>query len=696
MKLLATQSVNFIGRKQHTPRLPMRRNLLTPVLACVLLFGGITASMAQTTTVLAFTNQWSYLITNALPPGGWTNVNYAAAAGWPTGAGPFAYPEDEAMPGGVPAVRTILATNFNDTFVTSFYFRTTFNLPSNPSNLVFTANAVIDDGAVFYVNGRRVQNVRMTTGTVTHNTIATGDGGGDVSARPLDTFAIASSNFVQGANTIAVSVHQSSGTSSDIAFGLELETEVIQPPVIVTQPQSQTVQVGRRAVFEVEATGNFLTYRWYTNGVLIPGAAANTNSYLAPAATLAMDGTVYHVVVSNAVGRVQSVPVVLRVVPDTFGPEALSAFMARSNWIEVRFDEPLLQSTTNSVTNFTVTVLGTGQELTITNVLFASTTRTSVTVRLPTVLGAPTNYVVCARNIRDNLTNTAGGPFVTALTCVPVMFTNVFNVFGFGELWRWNENQWLVGETAPTNSSATVDWKHINYPDDPARNFLWLEGQAPLREDLQFNGTMCETNSGFSSLSRTPITSYMRKRFTVNTNFPANATIMIRHQFDDAAVVYINGRELYRTGTSLSPGTAGLPAGTPGYGTFALSGVDGTCTTVYLPVSHTNINRGQNVVAVELHQANESTQSGHDTFFDMELNVVWPFGPIIPELTITRTNIAGSPGVRLSWSTNAPGWRLESSADPITGWAPEPTTSTNYQTTIQQGGPRRFYRLVND
>src|SRR5688572_5493854 len=121
----------------------------------------------------------------------------------------------------------------------------------------------------------------MTTGTVTHNTFATGDGGGDVSARALDTFTIASSNFVQGANVIAVSLHQVNGTSTDVAFAMEIETSAIQAPVIVSQPQSQTVQVGRRAVFDVGATGTALVYRWFADGVLV----ASTPTYTTPFAT---------------------------------------------------------------------------------------------------------------------------------------------------------------------------------------------------------------------------------------------------------------------------------------------------------------------------------------------------------------------------------------------------------------------------
>jgi len=631
--------------------------------------------MAQTTTLMSYSQEWSYLITNALPPGGWTNVSYPAAAGWATGAAPMAYPAEEAMPGGVPAVQTILDTNFNGNIVTSFYFRASVTLSSNPSNLVFTANAIIDDGAVFYVNGRRVQNVRMPAGAITHNTFATGDGGGDVSARAPDTFTIPSSNFVQGANVIAVSVHQNAATSSDIAFALEIETDVVQPPVIVTQPESQTVQVGRRGVFSVAATGTALVYRWFANGALV----ASTPTYTTPFTTLNMDGTVYYVIVSNVLGSVQSNPAILRVVPDTFGPAPTNAVpsTARSNWVDLRFDEVLVAPLATNVTNFAVISLGTGNRLTITNVVLISSA--AVSLRLSEVPSKDSNYVVCAYNMQDT------NGYITPNSCIGLAFQGTNNVFHFGEAWRWNENQWLVGNTDPTNGPGGISWTHINYPDNPALNFLWTEGDAPLREDFQFGGVLCETNNG-NNLSRTPITTYMKKRFAVSTNYPAGANLLIRHQFDDGAVVYLNGTEIYRVN---------MPAGTPTYSTFAPAAVEGGCTPVTLAGRASSLIRGQNVIAVELHQFNESAAAGHDTFFDMELSVTYPISAIIPKLQITLTNSIPSPTVRMNWSTNAPGWILQSAPDPTGPWAPVTTTTTNYQTTVSQGGQRQFYRVIN-
>jgi hypothetical protein len=617
-------------------------------------------------------------VTNSLPPGGWTNTTYAAEAGWPLGEGPLAFPAGEAMPGGVPAMRTTLTTNFNNTLVSTFYFRRSFNVPSNPANLLFTVNAAIDDGAVFYVNGRRVQNVRMPTGAITHTTLATGDGGGDVSARALDTFTIASSNFVQGANTIAVSAHQNAVGSSDIVFGMELLAQAVLPIAIVTQPQAQTVEVGARPTFSVGVTGTSPTYQWFSNDVRIVGATGA--SYQIPAATLAMSGIIYHVVVSNVLGQVQSADARLTVTQDRSGPILLTAEQdgSFSNRLILNFDENLANpdashTSITNINNFTVTILETGEQLDVTNVNFAVS---RLRLWLDGTVDRGTNYIVCAYNMEDTRSN------VTASSCIGLSFLITTNLFGFGEVWRFNDNQWLVGEVDPTNASPTVTWKDFSYPDN---NNLWLDQPAPLRTDFQFTGTSCETHDG-SPLSRTPITSYMRKKFVVNEDF-SQARINIRHQIDDGAVFYLNGVEIYRIN---------MPGGTPTYGTFAPTAAEGNCTTVSISGRGTNFVRGNNIIAVELHQFNEGGAAAHDTFFDLELGVSYPQFPVIPMLTIARTGTAANPGVNVRWSTNTPGWRFEHATN-ITGpWSPVPSPTTNYNATVSQQGPRRFYRLAHN
>jgi hypothetical protein len=85
-----------------------------------------------------------------------------------------------------------------------------------------------------------------------------------------------------------------------------------QPPVITSQPVSQTVTVGQPATFNVTATGTGpLTYQWFDNGTAITGATSS--SYTTPAAASTANGSVFTVTVSNASGTVTSNPATLTV-----------------------------------------------------------------------------------------------------------------------------------------------------------------------------------------------------------------------------------------------------------------------------------------------------------------------------------------------------------------------------------------------
>jgi hypothetical protein len=85
-----------------------------------------------------------------------------------------------------------------------------------------------------------------------------------------------------------------------------------QPPLIITQPVSQTVTAGQTGTFSVTAIGTGpLTYQWYLNGVPINGATSST--YTTPPTTAGQPPAVYTVVVSNPFGSVTSSPATLTV-----------------------------------------------------------------------------------------------------------------------------------------------------------------------------------------------------------------------------------------------------------------------------------------------------------------------------------------------------------------------------------------------
>jgi hypothetical protein len=117
----------------------------------------------------------------------------------------------------------------------------------------------------------------------------------------LENYSIAPSDF---ANPVTVGPN-----ASNIDF-LGAYT-VLSPPNIITQPASQTANLGVTVTFSVSATGSTpMSYQWRFNGANISGATGTSYTKNNVQATNAGN---YSVVVSNALGTVASVNAVLTV-----------------------------------------------------------------------------------------------------------------------------------------------------------------------------------------------------------------------------------------------------------------------------------------------------------------------------------------------------------------------------------------------
>jgi hypothetical protein len=150
-------------------------------------------------------------------------------------------------------------------------------------------------------------------------------------------------------------------------------------------------------------------------------------------------------------------------------------------------------------------------------------------------------------------------------------------------------------------------------------------------------------------------------------------------------VVWLNGRELFRTN---------LPTGPVMFATPATTNLTGDPANIYYQtnIAGTNLVAGTNVVAVELHQ---SSLTNGTMGFDMEL-LGGAFA--LPPPTLGATAGAGG-NLVLTWTTNdSPGFMLYTSAN-LGGGAWQPaglaaqTNGGQVSVSVAPGAGAAYFRL---
>ena len=110
----------------------------------------------------------------------------------------------------------------------------------------------------------------------------------------------------------SVRIYNRALSTSEVQQLYAYESPASSPPIIASQPVSQSAHQGSSASFNVAATGINLRYQWHLNSVNIPGA---TNASYSLASATANNAGTYAVIVSNAGGSVTSSNAVLTVIP---------------------------------------------------------------------------------------------------------------------------------------------------------------------------------------------------------------------------------------------------------------------------------------------------------------------------------------------------------------------------------------------
>ena len=173
--------------------------------------GGIAVGTVNETLV-AFDSPWRYNQTGVDQGQGWAATSHPVGSnGWEPATGQ-----------GLLGVENVSLARPINTPLTlgqrTYYFETDFNFSGDPaavSELVL--NHIVDDGAVFYLNGVEVERFNIAAGTVNASTTAS-----SVDDAALITIPIDASNLVSGNNRLSVEVHQRTNNSSDVVLGAEV------------------------------------------------------------------------------------------------------------------------------------------------------------------------------------------------------------------------------------------------------------------------------------------------------------------------------------------------------------------------------------------------------------------------------------------------------------------------------------------
>lgn len=167
----------------------------------------------------------------------WREAGFDDSA-WATGPAELGYGDSP-----VTAIRQGPSGMTSSVKFITYYFRSTFTIADASQILGLAATLERDDGAIIYINGTEVARSNMPAGAVNYLTTAVNNTG-DTPADETTYFPLTLPEdvLVTGTNVIAVEVHQSGTSSSDLSFDMDLTATIAGgnalPTVAITSPAS--------------------------------------------------------------------------------------------------------------------------------------------------------------------------------------------------------------------------------------------------------------------------------------------------------------------------------------------------------------------------------------------------------------------------------------------------------------------------
>ena len=158
-------------------------------------------------------SHWRYLARASAAPAGWNTLTFNDST-WSDGVAKlgFGHSDETTLISGGPAASRFL----------TIYFRNRFVLQDPGALKTLTALLARDDGAAVYINGVEVLRDNLPSTTLSYSTLAFSSLDNGSVFHPFSLPASALALLIPGTNVVAVEVHQTSATSSDLAFDLSL------------------------------------------------------------------------------------------------------------------------------------------------------------------------------------------------------------------------------------------------------------------------------------------------------------------------------------------------------------------------------------------------------------------------------------------------------------------------------------------
>lgn len=214
---------------------------------------------------------------------------YFTDAAWAQGAAPLGY-------GDVVATTVGYGPSSTAKYITT-YFRRTFTASHGYTALRLSLRR--DDGAVIHLNGTEIARSNMPTGSVTSTTLASTAIAGADETTYLSIPV--TGQLYNGTNVIAVEIHQSAASSSDIVFDMSLQgtgnTGGLPNPPAPPPPATTTLPI------TIDATVRGGTYASRNYGTATTGGVQNGSPNNSRWHYLQVDTASYTGTISRAVLR---------------------------------------------------------------------------------------------------------------------------------------------------------------------------------------------------------------------------------------------------------------------------------------------------------------------------------------------------------------------------------------------------------